>query len=313
MKILITGGLGFIGSNLTKYFLGKYKEDKIIIIDKCGYSANTKLLKEFSKFKNFKFYKEDITSLKDIEKIFRVEKFDYVINLAAETSIDKSFLDPELFYRTNVLGLINLVTLSIKYNVKKFHQVSSYQVYGENKGISYFKETDSFNPTNPYALSKVHAEEYLKMHSLVNDLDYTISRPSTAFGPYQAHDKLIPRVIFRANNSSEVPIFGDGSNRRDFIYVYDLIRAIDLILRNGKKGEAYNVAVHEEHSSLEIAKLIIKKMRKSSKLINFVDDRKVNETRFAIDTTKIESELGYRYQYDFEYALDLTLDFYLGR
>ena len=313
MNILITGGLGFIGSNFTKYWLGKYKKDHVIIIDKCSYSSNISLLKEFKNFKNLVFYKVDITDINELEKVFKKESIDICVNLAAETSIDKSFLDPTAFYKTNVLGLINLLFLTHKYGVKKFHQVSSYQVYGENKDNYYFKETDRFNPSNPYSLSKVHAEEYLKMYASLYDIDYTISRPSTCFGSYQAHDKLIPLVIFRAKFNQEIPIFGDGSNMRDWMYVDDLCQAIDLILEKGKKGEAYNIAVHEEHSSLEIAKLIVKKMRKSSKLINFVKDRKVNESRFAIDTSKIENELGYRYEYDFEYSLDLTIDYYLER
>ncbi len=313
MKILITGGLGFIGSNFTKYILGKYKEDKVVVVDKCSYSSNTSLLKEFKNFKNFSFYKVDITDLDEIEKVFKKESFDFVVNLAAETSIDRSFLDPTLIYKTNVLGLMNLVSLSKKYDVKKFHQVSTYQVYGENKSNAYFKESDPFNPSNPYSLSKVHAEEFLKMYSKVYDIDYTVSRISTCFGKYQAHDKLIPLVIYRAKFNQEVPVYGDGSNMRDWIYVIDACRAIDLILRNGKKGEAYNVSIHEEHSSLEIAKLIVKKMRKPSKLIKLVEDRKINEKRFAIDTTKIETELGYRFEYDFEYSLDITLDYYLGK
>ena len=313
MKILIAGGLGFIGSNFTKYILGKYKEDEVVVVDKCSYSSNVSLLKEFKNFKNFSFYKVDITDFNEIEKVFKKEKIEYCVNLAAETSVDKSFLDPALFYKTNVIGLMNLVTLVKKYGVKKFHQVSTYQVYGEMKDNKYFKEDDQFNPSNPYSLSKVHAEEYLKMYSKIYDIDYTISRLSTCFGKYQAHDKLIPLVIYRAKFNQEVPVYGDGSNMRDWIYVIDACRAIDLILRNGKKGEAYNVSIHEEHSSLEITKLIVKKMRKPSKLIKLIDDRKINEKRFAIDTTKIEEELGFRFEYDFEYSLDLTLDYYLGR
>ena len=313
MKILITGGLGFIGSNFTKYYLGKYKDDEVVVVDKCTYASNNSLLKEFKNFKNFTFYKADIIDLNELEKIFKKEKFDYCVNLAAETSIDKSFLDPALIYATNVIGLMNLVTLVKKYGVSKFHQVSTYQVYGENKSNAYFKETDEFNPSNPYSLSKAHAEEYLKMYSKVYDIDYTVSRICTCFGSYQAHDKLIPLVIYRAKFNQEVPVYGDGTNMRDWIYVSDACRAIDLILKKGKKGEAYNVSSHEEHSALEITKLLVKKMRKPSKLITFVEDRKINEKRFAIDTTKIESELGFRFEYDFEYALDLTLDYYLGR
>lgn len=315
MKILITGGLGFIGANLVKYWLGKYKKDEVAVIDKCTYAANQTLLKQFKVFPNFTFYKGDISDMSFLEKIFKKEGFDLCVNLAAETSVDRSFTNPDLFYQSNVIGVINLAICCSKYSVKHFHQVSTGEVYGDISLDSnhVFKETDPFNPKNPYALSKVHGEEFLKMFKLNNALTYTISRVCNAYGPYQAYDKLIPLVIKRAKAEQEIPIYGTGTNTRDWIFVLDVCYAIDLIMHKGKDGEAYNVSVHEEYENIKLVRLILKKLRRSSKLIKFVDDRKNHEIRYNFDTTKIEKELGFRYQYDFEYAIDLTIDHYLDR
>ncbi len=315
MKVLITGGLGFIGVNFTKFFLGKYKNDELVIVDKLTYAANKKMLDQFKNFSTFSFYKGDISDYSFLEKVFRKEKFDYVINFAAETSVDKSFMDEATFFETNVLGVINLATLCLKYNVKRLHQVSTDEIYGDLDVSSdyYFKETDSFNPKNPYALSKAQAEEFLMMYHKVHGLNVTISRSTNNFGKYQASDKLIPLVINRALNNMEIPVFGDGKNVRDWIYVLDHCKAIDLIIKNGKSGEAYNVSSHEPHQNLELIKFILQKMRKKESLIKFVEDRKIHDRKYAVDTSKIEKELGYRHDYDFEYAIDLTIDYYRGK
>ncbi len=314
MKILITGGLGFIGANFTKYYLGKHKEDEVVVLDKCTYAANRSLLNSFKHFSNFKFYKGDIADIYFLEKVFKKEGFDYVVNFAAETSVDKSFLDPAIFYRSNVLGAINLATLSLKYNVKRFHQVSTDEVYGDlplssNKK---FKESDPIKPKNPYALSKAQAEEFLLMYFNLTGLNLTITRSTNNYGSYQAEDKLIPLVISRAINKMEVPIFGDGKYIRDWLYVLDHCKAIELVLFSGKAGEIYNVSSHEPYKNIDLVKLILKKMRKSPSLIKFVPDRKVHDRKYAVDTTKIEKELGFKADYDFEYALDLTIEYYKG-
>ncbi len=312
MKLLITGGLGFIGVNFTKFVLGKYKDAEVVVLDKLTYAANKLVLDEFKHFSNFKFYKGDIAEYNFLEKVFRKEKFDYIVNFAAETSVDKSFIDEATFFKSNVLGVINLAMLSLKYKVKRMHQVSTDEVYGDlpldSKKL--FKESDEFNPKNPYALSKAQAEEFLFMYHKLHGLDVTISRSTNNFGRYQAGDKLIPLVINRALFGAEIPVFGDGKNVRDWIYVLDHCKAIDLIMRKGKSGEAYNVSSHEPHSNIELIKFILQKLRKKESLIKFVEDRKIHDKKYAVDTTKIEKELGFRHDYDFEYALDLTVDYY---
>ena len=315
MKVLITGGLGFIGVNFTKFFLGKYKEDEVVVLDKITYAANRRILDEFKHFSNFKFYKGDIANLEFLEKVFRKEKFDYVVNFAAETSVDKSFLDEATFFKSNVLGVINLASLSLKYNVKRFHQVSTDEIYGDLPLDSKkkFNEEDPLNPKNPYALSKAQAEEFLFMYHKVHGLNMTISRSTNNFGRYQASDKLLPLVINRALNNMEIPVFGDGENIRDWFFVLDHCKAIDLIIKKGKNGEAYNVSSHEPHQNLELIKFILQKLRKKESLIRFVEDRKIHDRKYAVDTSKIENELGYRHDYDFEYALDLTIEYYRGK
>lgn len=312
MKVLVTGGLGFIGTNYVRYFLGKYKNDKIVVLDKLTYAANRFMLNEFKNFSNFKFIKGDITNFVTLEKVFRREKFDYVINLAAETNVDKSYLDEITFYETNVIGAMNLAVLSAKYNVKRMHQVSTDEVYGMIKRDenSSFKETDPLNPTNPYALSKATADQALLLYAKLHNLDLTISRSTNNFGKYQSKDKLIPLVIFRSLNKMEIPVYGDGKNVRDWIYVVDHCRAIDEILFKGKKGEIYNVSAHEPHTNLEIINFITKRLKIKKDLRVFVEDRKLHDEKYALDTSKIEKELGFKHLYDFEYGLDLTIDFY---
>ena len=315
MKILVAGGLGFIGTNFVKMLLGKYKDYKIVVIDKLTYAANKIMLNEFRNFSNFKFIKGDIANYELLEKIFRKEKFDYVINFAAETSVDKSFTFQNEFVSSNVLGVVNLAMVCLKYNVKRLHQVSTDEVYGDLDLDSKekFKEDSPFNPKNPYALSKAQAEEYLLMFHKLNGLNVTISRSTNNFGMYQASDKLIPLVINRALNKMEVPVYGDGKNVRDWIFVLDHCKALDLILFHGKDGEVYNIGADEFHSNINLVKFILKKLKKSEKLIEFVQDRKVNDKKYALDFSKITNELGYRKDYDFEYALDLTIDYYKSR
>lgn len=311
MNILITGGLGFIGSNFVKYCLNKYKDFEIYVIDSLTYAANRSLLTKFRHFSKFHFIKGDISDNKFLTKAFSKHKFDYVINFAAETSVDKSFINPELFYQSNVIGTINLMVLSKKFNVKRFHQVSTDEVYGdlEIDSTYKFKETDRFNAKNFYSLSKASAEEALITYGKIYDLDYTISRSVNNFGPYQGNDKLIPLVINRILQGREVPVFGDGKNIRTWIYVLDHCKAIDLILFNGKKGETYNVSSNFEMRNIDLIKEIIKRLKGDKSLIKFVEDRKIHDKKYTVDTSKIE-ELGFKCDYDFSFGLDETLEFY---
>lgn len=312
MKILVTGGLGFIGVNFTKYILGKYKEAKVVVLDKLTYASNKKMLASFKHFSNFKFYKGDIADIKFLEKVFQKEKLDYVVNFAAETNVDRSFIENSLFFASNVLGVINLAMLSKKYGIKRFHQVSTDEVYGDLPLDSdyKFKENDALKPKNPYALSKAQAEDFLKMYSKINDLDITISRSCNNFGPYQAADKLIPLVANRFLFSQTVPVFDKGENVRDWIFVLDHCKAIEEILFNGKKQEIYNVSSQNPIKNIDLINLIAKKMNGDLSLLNYVSPRKIHDLKYAIDTSKIEKELGFKSDYDFDYALDLTLDYY---
>lgn len=312
MKILITGGLGFIGVNFTKYILGKYKDAKVVVLDKLTYAANREMLSSFKHFSNFKFYKGDISNYKFLEKVFLKEKFDYVVNFAAETSVDKSFIDPTLFYLSNLVGISNLAILSKKYSIKRLHQVSTDEIYGDLPLDSKkkFKESDPLNAKNPYSLSKAQAEEFLMMYSKIYDLDVTISRSANNFGPYQAKDKLIPLTISRILAKQDIPLFGEGENIRDWIFVLDHAKAIDLILFNGKKQEIYNVSSQNPLKNIDVVNILLKKLKGNKELIKHVEDRRVHDLKYAIDTTKIEKELGFKADYDFDYALDLTLDYY---
>lgn len=312
MKVLVTGGLGFIGANFVKYFLGKYKSCELYCLDKLTYASNRSLLNTLKHFSNFHFIKGDISNLSFMKKVFSKHKFDYVVNFAAETSVDKSFIEPSIFYESNVVGVINLATLSLKYGVKRLHQVSTDEVYGDLELNSdyKFKETDALNPKNPYSLSKANADEFLIMYHNLTGLDVTISRSTNNFGAYQAQDKLIPLVINRALMEQEIPIFGTGKNVRDWINVLDHCKAIDLIIFNGKSGEIYNVSSHYPLTNLEVVKKILKKLNKDKSLIKFVEDRRVHDKKYAVDTTKIETELGFKSEFDFDFSLDLTIEYY---
>ena len=277
------------------------------------YSINTKVV-PFSKILKdmFLYYELTYDEKKGNDPLYSKHKFDYVVNFAAETSVDKSFIDPTVFYESNVVGVINLATLSLKYGVKRLHQVSTDEVYGDLELNSdyKFKETDSLNPKNPYSLSKANADEFLIMYHNLTGLDVTISRSTNNFGAYQAQDKLIPLVINRALMEQEIPIFGTGKNVRDWINVLDHCKAIDLIMFNGKSGEIYNVSSHYPLTNLEVVKKILKRLNKDKSLIKFVEDRRVHDKKYAVDTTKIETKLGFKSEFDFDFSLDLTIEYY---
>jgi len=316
MKFLVTGGLGFIGSNFVKVILGKFKDSKVIVIDKITYASNKNLLNEFKNFSNFKFYKVDICDKEKLDKIFNKERFDYVINFAASTSVDKSFIYPDEFIKNNVLGAINLALLSTKYNVKRMHQVSTDEVYGDidlDKDYS-FKESDMLNPTNPYSISKAEADISLINYTKFSNLDLTISRSINNFGPYQSEDKLIPIIIKSAILNEKIPLFNNGKNKREWIYVLDHINAIINILFNAKKGSIYNIGSSNLYSNLDLTKLILNILNKDESLIDFnVKDRLIHDKKYKVDYSKIKKELGFKNDYEFNFALDQTLNYYKKR
>lgn len=296
MTYLITGGAGFIGANYCLYFLNSpyHKDDLLVVVDKLTYASNDLVIKLSKENKRVIFVKEDITRYNKMNLIFKQYHFDYVINFAAESHVDRSIVNPKLFIDNNINGTLNLLKLSLKYKVKRFHQVSTDEVYGATVLNSFyrFKENDLLSPTNPYSVSKASCDLLVLSFYKTYGLNVTISRSSNNFGLYQHHEKLIPLVIKKAMNNEYIPVYGDGKNIRDWIDVKDHVYAIDEIVLKGKEGEIYNVSSHNEYSNLEIVKFILSILNKDENLIKFVKDRKGHDARYALDTSKLNNELN---------------------
>ena len=294
MTYLITGGAGFIGTNYCLYFLEQenHKDDVLVVVDKMSYASN-QVIKSMSDGKKIIFIQEDLTKYSKVNQIFKKFHFDYVINFAAESHVDRSISKPELFIKNNIDLTLNLLKFSLKYKVKRFHQVSTDEVYGATSlSSSYrFKESDNLLPTNPYSVSKASCDLLVLSFYKTYGLNVTISRSSNNFGLYQHHEKLIPLVIKKAMNNEYIPVYGDGKNIRDWIDVKDHVYAVDEIVLKGKEGEIYNVSSHNEYSNLEIAKFILSILNKDENLIKFVKDRKGHDARYALDTSKLNNEL----------------------
>ena len=302
MTYLITGGAGFIGANYCLYFLNSpyHKDDLLVVVDKLTYASNDLVIKLSKENKRVIFVKEDITRYNKMNLIFKQYHFDYVINFAAESHVDRSIVNPKLFIDNNINGTLNLLKLSLKYKVKRFHQVSTDEVYGATSlSSSYrFKESDNLLPTNPYSVSKASCDLLVLSFYKTYGLNVTISRSSNNFGLYQYHEKLIPLVIKKAMNNEYIPVYGDGKNIRDWIDVKDHVYAIDEIVLKGKEGEIYNVSSHNEYSNLEIVKFILSILNKDENLIKFVKDRKGHDARYALDTSKLNNELKISFSED---------------
>lgn len=302
MTYLITGGAGFIGANYCLYFLNSpyHKDDLLVVVDKLTYASNDLVIKLSKENKRVIFVKEDITRYNKMNLIFKQYHFDYVINFAAESHVDRSIVNPKLFIDNNINGTLNLLKLSLKYKVKRFHQVSTDEVYGATVLNSFyrFKENDLLSPTNPYSVSKASSDLLVLSFYKTYGLNVTISRSSNNFGLYQYHEKLIPLVIRKAMNNEYIPVYGDGKNIRDWIDVKDHVYAIDEIVLKGKEGEIYNVSSHNEYSNLEIVKFILSILNKDENLIKFVKDRKGHDARYALDTSKLNNELKISFSED---------------
>lgn len=302
MTYLITGGAGFIGANYCLYFLNSpyHKDDLLVVVDKLTYASNDLVIKLSKENKRVIFVKEDITRYNKMNLIFKQYHFDYVINFAAESHVDRSIVNPKLFIDNNINGALNLLKLSLKYKVKRFHQVSTDEVYGATVLNSFyrFKENDLLSPTNPYSVSKASCDLLVLSFYKTYGLNVTISRSSNNFGLYQYHEKLIPLVIRKAMNNEYIPVYGDGKNIRDWIDVKDHVYAIDEIVLKGKEGEIYNVSSHNEYSNLEIVKFILSILNKDENLIKFVKDRKGHDARYALDTSKLNNELKISFSED---------------
>ena len=314
MKIIVTGGAGFIGGNFMHYMVNKYPEDTIICLDSLTYAGNLETLEPLRDKPNYKFIKEDITNRDGIFKIFEEIKPDIVVNFAAESHVDRSVTMPEIFARVNILGTQTLMDACRKYGIKRFHQVSTDEVYGDlplDRPDLFFTETTPLHASSPYSASKASADLMVLAYFRTFKLPVTISRCSNNYGPYHFPEKLIPLMIIRALNNEKLPVYGEGKNVRDWLYVEDHCTAIDLIIRNGKDGEVYNVGGHNERANIDVVKIILKELGKSEDLIEYVTDRPGHDLRYAIDPHKLETELGWKPKYNFDTGIKETIKWYL--
>lgn len=314
MKIIVTGGAGFIGSNFIYYELDNYPEDEIICLDKLTYAGNLETLEIALKNPKFKFVKGDIADRKFVYDLFEKENPDIIVNFAAESHVDRSIENPEIFLQTNVIGTSVLMDACRKYGIKRYHQVSTDEVYGDlplDRPDLFFTETTPLHTSSPYSASKASADLLVQAYHRTYKLPTTISRCSNNYGPYHFPEKLIPLMIANALNNKKLPVYGKGENVRDWLYVEDHCSAIDLIIRKGKVGEVYNIGGHNEKTNLEVVKTIIKELGKSEDLIEFVTDRPGHDRRYAIDPTKIHNELGWLPATKFNDGIKKTIDWYL--
>lgn len=314
MKIIVTGGAGFIGSNFIYYELDNYPKDEIICLDKLTYAGNLETLELAMKNPNFKFIKGDIADRKFVYDLFETEKPDIIVNFAAESHVDRSIENPEIFLRTNVIGTSVLMDACRKYSIQRYHQVSTDEVYGDlplDRPDLFFTEKTSLHTSSPYSASKASADLLVQAYHKTYNLPITISRCSNNYGPYHFPEKLIPLMIANALNDKKLPVYGKGENVRDWLYVEDHCSAIDLIIRKGKVGEIYNIGGHNEKTNLEVVKTIIKELGKSEDLIEFVMDRPGHDRRYAIDPTKIHNELGWLPATKFNDGIKKTINWYL--
>ena len=314
MKILVTGGAGFIGSNFIYYMLNKYPDYKIVCLDALTYAGNLETLDGAMSNKNFSFQKGDITDRELIFNLFENEQFDIVVNFAAESHVDRSIETPEVFLKTNILGTQVLMDASRKFGVKRYHQVSTDEVYGDlplDRPDLFFTEETPIHTSSPYSASKAAADLLVLAYYRTYGMPVTVSRCSNNYGPYHFPEKLIPLMIANALNDKNLPVYGEGLNIRDWLYVEDHCRAIDLIVHNGKEGEVYNIGGHNEKANIEVVRLILKELNKPESLITYVTDRKGHDMRYAIDPTKIHTELGWLPETMFDDGIKKTVKWYL--
>ena len=312
--VLVTGGAGFIGSNFVYYQLENHLERRIVCLDALTYAGNLETLESAMKNPNFRFVKGDITDRKAVFELFEKEDFDAVVNFAAESHVDRSIEAPEIFLKTNILGTQVLLDACRKNNTR-FHQVSTDEVYGDlplDRPDLFFTEKTPIHTSSPYSASKASADLLTMAYYRTYGLPVTISRCSNNYGPYHFPEKLIPLMIANALENKPLPVYGEGKNVRDWLYVRDHCKAIDMILENGRVGEVYNIGGHNERTNLEVVKTVLKILGKSEELIHFVKDRPGHDMRYAIDPTKIKNELGWYPETDFDTGIKMTVDWYLN-
>jgi len=308
MKILVTGGCGFIGSNFIRYMLGKYPDVEIVNLDALTYAGNTENLKEIKNEPRYRFIHGRVEDAERVEET--LDGVEAVVHFAAESHVDRSILDAAPFIKTNVLGTQVLLNSALKHEIKKFVHISTDEVYGALGEEGVFRETDPFRPRSPYAASKAAADLLVQSYFTTYGLPVCIARPSNNYGPYQFPEKLIPLMITNLIEGKKVPVYGQGLNVRDWLFIEDNCTAIDLILEKGKPGEAYNIGGKCEKRNIEVVREVLKVMGKGEEMIEFVPDRPGHDFRYALDNTKIESGLGWRPSISFQEGIRRTVKWY---
>ena len=314
MTIIVTGGAGFIGSNFIFYELDRHPEDRIVCIDKLTYAGNLSTLAPVMDKPNFRFVKMDICDREGVYKLFEEEKPDIVVNFAAESHVDRSIENPEVFLQTNIIGTSTLMDACRKYGIRRYHQVSTDEVYGDlplDRPDLFLTEETPIHTSSPYSSSKASADLLVLAYHRTYGLPTSISRSSNNYGPYHFPEKLIPLMIINALNDKPLPVYGEGLNVRDWLYVEDHCKAIDLVMREGRVGEVYIIGGHNEMKNIDIVKLICRELGKPESLITYVTDRKGHDLRYAIDPTKIHSELGWLPETMFKDGIKKTIKWYL--
>ena len=313
-KVLVTGGAGFIGSNFVKYMVEKYPMYKVYNLDALTYAGNLTTCREVEARSNYQFIYGDISNRAFIFSLFEQERFEMVVNFAAESHVDRSIIEPDIFLKTNVMGTQMLMDAARRFGVSRFHQVSTDEVYGDlplDRPELLFTEQTPLQASSPYSASKASADLLVLAYYRTFGLPVTISRCSNNYGPYQFPEKLIPLMIAKALKGESLPIYGDGQNVRDWLHVEDHCRAIDLILHQGRIGEVYNIGGRNERTNLEVVQTILKLLNQSESLITYIKDRPGHDLRYAIDATKLERELGWVPMYTFETGMLRTVEWYL--
>lgn len=314
MTIIVTGGAGFIGSNFVFYELEKHPEDRIVCVDKLTYAGNLSTLAPVMDKPDFRFVKMDICDREGINKLFEEEKPDIVVNFAAESHVDRSIENPEIFLQTNIIGTSTLMDACRKYGITRYHQVSTDEVYGDlplDRPDLFFTEETPIHTSSPYSSSKAGADLLVLAYHRTYGLPVSISRCSNNYGPYHFPEKLIPLMVINALHDKPLPVYGQGLNVRDWLYVEDHCKAIDLVMRKGRVGEVYNIGGHNEMKNIDIVKMICKELGKPESLITYVTDRKGHDMRYAIDPTKIHKELGWLPETMFKDGIKKTIRWYL--
>jgi dTDP-glucose 4,6-dehydratase len=307
MRFLVTGGAGFIGSNFVRYILSANKDARVVNLDNMSFGSSPANIKDMKKDSRYRFVKGDIVDPKPAFKLVR--DADVVVNFAAETHVDRSISNPEPFFRSNTFGALNMLEQVRRSEGVRFVQISTDEVYGAITRGS-FKEDDPMNPSSPYSASKAAADTMVMSHARTYGMDVIVTRCTNNFGPYQHPEKFIPKAIIRAQLNLPIPIYGTGKNVRDWIHVLDHCEAVDLLVRKGKRGEAYNISGGNEIENLEVAKQILKSAGRGKRLIKFVKDRPGHDSRYSLDSTKIR-KLGWRPKHSFQTALKQTVDWYI--